>query len=244
MKIRCGSVAGLMFVLQIAAVQARDLILDPGQPFTAATLATLSASQLPIQPAGRRLTLRATWPQLPMNNPSLTNVFLDLVALEIDRDAGRFEAQLAVKTEGGPTAMMKLSGTVETEVEVPIVTVAVAAGSVISADQLDLDWIAQGRLPDDAIERADMIVGNEATRRLAGGRFLRAADVRPESLVRRGDLVSIVYRHKAVQISTFGRALTDGAKGAVVRVSNSDSGTELKAVVSGAKEVAVGTSAQ
>lgn len=237
---RSGWLGALLLTAAIVGqAQAASITLEEGSPFTQSDFEHLIEDALPPPQAGERLTLRALTPTLPMNNTASRPVHLDLADLAIDRAAGRFEAQLIVQAEGGSRNPLKLVGSVTTEVEVLSLTNPVAAGSALEPAAASLTWIAQGRLPEDALRDPGALEGMEAARRLSAGRPLRESDIRPASLVRRNDVVDIVYHSNGMEISLLGRSLSDGGNDAMVRVVNSDSGKELPARVIGLKQVEV-----
>ncbi|WP_165769646.1 flagellar basal body P-ring formation chaperone FlgA [Arboricoccus pini] len=233
----------LALLFLIAAVlghaKAASLTLEKGRPFTQSGFEQLIEDALPPSQPGQRLALRTLTPSLPMNNSTNQPVLLDLADLQIDRARGRFEAELVVQAEGGRRNPLKLVGSVTTEVEVISLTAPVAAGSSIDPSDASITWIAEGRLPEDALRDPSQLKGMEAARRLPAGKPLREGDIRPASLVRRNDVVDIVYHSNGMEISLLGRSLSDGSSDAMVRVINGDTGKELQARVIGQKQVEV-----
>lgn len=67
---------------------------------------------------------------------------------------------------------------------------------------------------------------------------LRAAD-RPAPLVKRGDAIVIAVRSGALTITAHGKALSDGAMGDRVRVTNDATRRTLQAVVEGPARVKI-----
>lgn len=238
--IRLPLLASVLALLGGVGCQAGELVLAPGQPFTEQGLQELVRDALPGRASGHRVELRATRPMLPMNNPSSADVKLTLAGLRIGDDGQTFEAQVALKVTGGTSTLFKLVGTVDEQVEVPVIASSVAPGGALDPAQVEMDWVSKDRLPADVITEPGQLAGQEAVRRLQEGRFLRAADIRPLALVRRNDVVTVVYHTPSMEISMLARAVGDGAEGDVVRIRNEDSGREFKARVSGAKRVEVG----
>lgn len=87
--------------------------------------------------------------------------------------------------------------------------------------------------------QAEDIGDVEAVRPLAAGHVVRAADIQPIQLVRRGDPVSIEIRKGALTIAANGRALASGSAGAAVRVFSTTTGRTIDAIVSGPGKVIV-----
>ena len=122
-------------------------------------------------------------------------------------------------------------------VDVAVLGQAVARGAVLEADDLTLAprTPAQGR---GALAAADA-VGREATRNLAAGSVVRAADVVTPRLVRRGEPVTVAIRAGGMAITAAGRALGGGGRGDGVRVVILSTNRTVDAVVEATGEVRV-----
>lgn len=66
-------------------------------------------------------------------------------------------------------------------------------------------------------------IGMEVRGSIREGRKIRRSDLRAPILVKRNELVDIVYRSGTLVIRGEGRALRDGGKGQAIRVMNLDS---------------------
>ena len=116
-----------------------------------------------------------------------------------------------------------------TTAELPVLARAIAKGEIVSAGDFTLGerpyGEARGALgPDEA-------AGKEAFRSLQAGVPVRAADLIPPQLVRRGEPVTIAVRSGALAITAQGKALASGAKGESVRVVSLATNRTLDGVV-------------
>ncbi len=219
---------------------ASSVELAPGEPFTRASFEALVAHAGTGESAGRRIAFMPTAPGLPLDNRATAPVTITLEDLRLDETAGRFTAVLSVRVEGGPTNRLDLAGTAEAEVEVPVPARPLDAGTILERRDVDLAWVPERQLRPDTVLAAAALVGRETDRRLMPGLPVRAGDVRPPRLVRRGDLVTIVYAQDGLELRARGRALEDGAMGDAVRLQNVDSRREIRATVVDVKQVAIG----
>lgn len=71
----------------------------------------------------------------------------------------------------------------------------------------------------------------QATRSIVPGQPLYRTDLAPLSALRKGTIVSLVYKRGAVQLATRAEALSDGALGETIAVRNLQSGKQVYAVV-------------
>jgi len=81
--------------------------------------------------------------------------------------------------------------------------------------------------------------GREAARVLMAGNPVRAGDVVPPRLVRRGEPVTIAWRQGGLVITAAGRALSAGGKGELVRVVATATNRTLDGVVEGSGAVRI-----
>lgn len=115
----------------------------------------------------------------------------------------------------------------------PVVAEAVVAARTLPArtiigpdDVLLRDVIVAGGL-----ERADLVVGQEARVALYAGRPIRIGDVGPPAVIERNQIVMLVYQRGGIVISTEGRALDRAGPGDLIRVMNLSSRTTVTAQI-------------
>lgn len=111
--------------------------------------------------------------------------------------------------------------------DVVVPTRTIRAKEVIEARDLEVRATdADGALADPA-----QIIGQEARVALNPGRPITPASIGPPALVGRNDLVTLIFDHSALSISTEGRALGRGAAGERIRVMNLSSRTTVTGVI-------------
>lgn len=88
-------------------------------------------------------------------------------------------------------------------------------------------------MPDDA-------VGQEAKVTLYAGRPIHLEDIGPPALVKRNQMVSLIYRIGGLSILTDGRALERGAEGDIIHVMNLASHVTIQGEIGADGTVTVG----
>lgn len=111
--------------------------------------------------------------------------------------------------------------------EVVVATRTIAARSIIGPEDLALREI---EVPG-AVSDPGALVGMEARVALYANRPIRPGDVGFPATVERNQLISLIYRHGAVLITTEGRALDRGGPGDAIRVMNLESRNTVSAVI-------------
>ena len=86
------------------------------------------------------------------------------------------------------------------------------------------------RAPSNAPSNMETIVGQEARRNLSAERPVLASDVQPETVIRKGDPVTLVYASGNMRLTVSAKALENAHKGAAIRVLNSYSNRAIDAV--------------
>lgn len=122
------------------------------------------------------------------------------------------------------------------------VRMAVLAHSVEKGDRLVAADLTDALTPAVAARGGLGIVdiaGMEASRRLAAGSVVRAADLVRPQLVRRGEQVTLSIRRDGLVITSAARALASAAMGETVRVVALSTNRTVDAVVEGSAAVRI-----
>jgi len=105
-------------------------------------------------------------------------------------------------------------------------------GEAIQAE--DVVWIdTPSTAPRDALADPEALIGKTAKRVLLANTPLRAMDVMDTPSVRRNEPVTLIYEADGLKLSIRGKALSDAAIGANVKVLNPKSNKVLEAIVDG-----------
>lgn len=183
------------------------------------------------------LLLDTSDPRLHM--PTDAEDSLRLVRWSLNRETGRFSAQLAAPAEGAAVAQLSVSGRAVTMTEVPVPARRLAKDEVIAA--ADLDWIRvrTDRIARNVVTDPDELIGKSARRGLREGQQVRSADLRRPVVIGKNNLVTIRLETDKMVLTVQGRALEDGAQNQVIRVMNTQSNVVVNAQVVKSGVVAV-----
>ncbi len=223
----------VLFAAATARGQGAEIELAPGEPLSRLHIEELVRDRLPPAAEGRRFALAITSPRLPLANPARVPTRVRLLDYRQDPASDALVIELWARTADGAAARLRLAGRVVELVRVPTPRTALGRGTVIAADMLDVRWVPRERLDEEVVLDEARLIGREVRRRLAAGRPIRSADLQEPRLVRRGALVTVVYRRPGLELTAVARALESGPLGAVVRLVNVDSRTAIKARVIG-----------
>jgi len=164
---------------------------------------------------------------------------LDVAKLDYSAETGRFTVQIRLASG----RLYGMQGKVEDGEDVPVLTRALKSGEIIGADDVMFVRMAASRVPKGAVDDAEKLIGFSAKRQLRASLPLRESDIQKPVVVRKGDTVTMVFRAPGIELTSRGRAMTEGGIGDTVAVVNSQSLKQIDAVVSGAGAVSVSRTA-
>ena len=118
--------------------------------------------------------------------------------------------------------------------QVVVAATNLPAGQVLQRDSLKLD-----RMEADKVSKAHYVEnqgleGQELLRAVRAGEPIRVSDLRPATLVKRGEMVLMTIGTPATfEISVKAEAMQDGRVGEQIKLRNTESGRTLSGVVTG-----------
>jgi len=115
---------------------------------------------------------------------------------------------------------------------VAVASAPVAANEALTDAQVTIERRDISNIADP-ITTPDEVVGQMSRRMLRPGDILRSGQLSSPVMVKRGDAVTMLARRDGIEVSTAGEALDAGARGAMVRVRNANSGQVVRMRVAG-----------
>lgn len=159
---------------------------------------------------------------------------LRVTSADFDPSTGFFSGDIEV---GNKTHTIK--GEIQILMHVPVLAESMQAGTHIGPQDITFLRLPTKTVQKDTLLDSAAISGMVARRALSAGTPLRAGDVAQPRLVTRGENVTITLRDGPMELTALGRALENGGKGDVVRVTNAASGHSIEARVTGDRHVVV-----
>ncbi len=116
---------------------------------------------------------------------------------------------------------------------------ALRVGSVISANDIEMDRREISQLHAGYLTSADQAVNKQLKRAGAPGSVLSASQLNEIKLIKRGQKVIVRTQIGSLDVNSRGEALMDGQAGQRVRVRNEQSGRIIEGLVVGSGEVRI-----
>ena len=157
--------------------------------------------------------------------------------LKTDDLANKFSCKVEIFADGKAFARTTVSGKFYVLGDAYVPARPIDKGEVISQDMLKVIPVRMNRIKPNFVVDADKLVNNEAKKYLKEGKIITDRDIGPKILVKKNDLVTLVYKTDNMQITVRGTARQDGAKGDKIEVENSKSKKILIGVVEDADTV-------
>ena len=157
-----------------------------------------------------------------------------------NRLSGPVEVAVSIVVAGKTRFKVPVGFYVRLYKDVVTTTAAVGRNDTLAADNVKLKRTDVTTNSDDLVTDLAKVLGQRTTQPLAADTALTRRMFVAPPVVRRGDVVRIVYRLKGLVVSVQGEVRQNGAEGDRIRVVNIDSGRVLVGVVVDSKTVVVG----
>jgi flagella basal body P-ring formation protein FlgA len=184
-----------------------------------------------------KIVLAAMPDELVLPPDEQASVEVDSFTLKPDKSW--FEATLAAPSIANPIQKIKVTGTVQNMIKIPVLKEALRHGTLISKYDLDMIEIREADLGPETIINAEELIGMTPRRVMIAGQPIRATEVEAPKIINRGDMVTMIFKKGALTLTAQGKALQPGTKGDAIRVVNTGSNKAVEGIVTAAKEITI-----
>lgn len=150
-----------------------------------------------------------------------------------DSRPGKKSVSATILKEGKEQGQVKMSGDLRLFGTVVSTTKRLNRNGIIGSEDIAVKRRDISMLDAGLIQDPEQAVGQKLKTSLPAGAILYAQSIDAPPLVNRGELVTIMAKSQAIQITAPGEARNSGAKGEMVRVKNLTSRREIQARVLG-----------
>jgi flagellar basal body P-ring formation protein FlgA len=186
--------------------------------------------------------------EIQLDNPALRLLVAaeaaDTIAIDglaIEPRSGRFFAFIAAPAGSSEAERQRVTGRIVRMIDLPVLSHAMTSGDTIAAGDIETMRVRAERLGGDAVLDRQSLLGKTPRHALRPHEPLRLGDIQTPILVHRGDLVTIVLETPTLRLTAQGKALDDGAMGALLHLANTKSNRVIDARVTGPNTAAVDT---
>ncbi len=176
---------------------------------------------------------------LKLNVPSHLDGSVEIRELSYDSASGHFEAILHAGGNDPESINTHISGRAYEAFEVPTLSRARRSGDVIEASDIEWKRFRQTRVGRTVITDEASLIGMSLKRQIAPGQPLRKSDIERPVIVKKGALITLVFRSPGITLTALGRTLSEGGQGDVIRIINTQSNRTVQARVTTSQEAIV-----
>ncbi|MGN0913863.1 MAG: flagellar basal body P-ring formation chaperone FlgA [Alphaproteobacteria bacterium] len=159
--------------------------------------------------------------------------------LKTDELQNKFFCKVEIFADGKAYAKTEVQGKYYVLGEVYVPARNINKGEVITEDMLKTIRVRMNRIKPANVIDKDKLINKETKKSLKEGKVVNARDIGNKILIRRNDIVTIVYKTDKMQITAKVQAMSDGAKGEKIEVMNTKSKKVLFAEVIDANTVEI-----
>ena len=163
----------------------------------------------------------------------------DLAALTFDPVRQNFTAALAYTNTSGEREYVRIAGSAAAVIAVPALLRDIAAGETIAETDLTTIEVPAGRSAAALVTSSETLAGQAARRALRPNTPLFTHDVKKPVVIKKGELVTVLYAVDGIELSAQGQAQADAGKGDTVQILNIRSRRTIDARVIGPGQAAV-----
>ena len=165
------------------------------------------------------------------------NENVEVSYITYNRGKDYFKATLVAPSKENPLKKINVSGMIDRLTSVPVLTSNLQNGDVIGENDIEMIEISQNQLQNNMISNKEHMIGLTPRRIAYAGKFLQEGSLIKPQLVKRGSSVSITYTEGPLTLTAKGKALQSGAKGDIIRITNTNSSRTVDAIVTASNQV-------
>lgn len=159
--------------------------------------------------------------------------------LKYDQEQNKFNAEADVFADGKPIARTQLQGRYYLLEETAVPTKNIIKGSIIKADDLKMVKMRRNRIKPNHITMSEKLIDMEAKRSLKEGKLISNREVGKIVLIKKGDVITSIYKTDKMQITAKAEALNDGVRGQKIEAVNTKSKKKMYGIVIDADTIEV-----
>lgn len=161
------------------------------------------------------------------------------ISMTANRGVGPVNFQISAISDGEVVGTAQGSAQVDVEIVAAEAVVQIPRGTVITPDMIRTTTARLRSVPNGALLDPQSIIGMETTQSIQANSIITSRAVQPETLVRRGDLVTMIYDSGPLRITDTAESSQNGSAGDIIMVRNIQSQRQVRALVTGERTVRV-----
>lgn len=159
---------------------------------------------------------------------------LKLLNFSYNKVNKKFHAEFAPKDALTNRFNRTINGTTSITYKRPILKRAIQVGEAITKSDLEYKNFSRFQLSKNSLKNTNNIIGKIATKALKAGNFIKVQDLEIARLIKKNELVTIIFRRSGLSLKTQGKAMADGSLNETIAVMNLQSKRMVNGVIKSA----------
>ncbi len=159
--------------------------------------------------------------------------------LRLNELQNKFSCDVEIFADGRPYAKTNVSGKYYVLGEVYVPARNIEKGEIITSEMLKTIKIRMNRVKPVFVVDDEKLLDKEAKKYLKEGKLVNERDVGAKILIKKNDVITMVYQTDNMQITAKAQARQDGSKGEKIEIENTKSKKVLYGIVLDADTVIV-----
>lgn len=165
---------------------------------------------------------------------------LQVVRLSDDPRSGSFDIVFELPNSAvARTLPLRFTGTAVEVVQTVSLTRSLTRGDILRPSDIAVGRRPKAEVGSDFVRGPALAVGMALRRSMNAGEMLRRTDLAKPELVRRNDMVALVFEIPGIMLTSRGKAMESGAQGDAVAVVNTQSNRTVQGTVTAPGTVTV-----
>lgn len=188
-----------------------------------------------LDPVDIRLYNRSLAIHLPLDAAPVLRV----ENMTYDAGSGRIQADLLGENGTDRPTRTSVSANVIPVQLIPVLARPVSRGALLTEADFEIERIPTKRVGANIVASLADAKGMEARRALRAGQPVRTTDLKAQTLIAKGALVTMTFEMPGLRLTNVGKALQDGSQGDVINIMNQKSKQTVMAKVISHNQVSV-----
>ncbi len=163
----------------------------------------------------------------------------DVKSLQLNHKNGKFDAIIVAPSKEDPIQTIRISGSLHRMIEIPVINEAFKNGMIIGQHDIKMITVREDQIQHDTALNAAEIIGMTPRRMIMSGKPIKLNDIQQPIVVKRGDMVTMVFKNDNMQLTAKGKALENGARGDYIRVANANTSRTIEGIVTAEREISI-----
>lgn len=163
--------------------------------------------------------------------PTCSDIQIILSGFEVTKPSNKFKATLKVRSSKGEILKTQIKGSYTELKDIVSLKTRIKSGHIISQGDLTTIKINSNKISSDVAIDVREVIGKTPKTVLSPNSYIELSNLKDPAVVKKGDIVNMIYSKGAVLLKTSGIAMDSGAKGDLIKVKNPRTNVILQSVI-------------